>query len=222
MPVLKDISGERRGRLLVLKRAEGNDKHNCTRYHVRCDCGTEKVITRGRLRVTRSCGCLQREYAQLMSVIGNEVVTRRRIHKSREIAAQTHATGMKACRRAKCPQQNPQPIASFNKCKKAIDGLSYFCKTCQSDKYLGRSYGTSTAHKSDMIRLQGFKCANHGCAKEISSNRAGHLDHCHATGAIRGILCGSCNKALGLLRDSPESISGLLAYAMRHRQLRCA
>jgi Autographiviridae endonuclease VII len=38
------------------------------------------------------------------------------------------------------------------------------------------------------------------------------LDHCHKTRKIRGILCVSCNLALGLLDDSTARIDGLLKY----------
>lgn len=38
------------------------------------------------------------------------------------------------------------------------------------------------------------------------------VDHCHATGVIRGILCANCNRAIGLLEDNPEFIRGALRY----------
>jgi hypothetical protein len=43
-----------------------------------------------------------------------------------------------------------------------------------------------------------------------------HVDHDHATGAFRGILCAFCNVALGYLRESPTRIRALLKYARRH------
>jgi hypothetical protein len=42
------------------------------------------------------------------------------------------------------------------------------------------------------------------------------LDHDHETGAARGWLCGSCNRAIGLLQDSPK----LLAQAINYLQTR--
>ena len=38
------------------------------------------------------------------------------------------------------------------------------------------------------------------------------VDHCHKTGQIRGLLCGKCNKALGLLQDNPQFITNALIY----------
>lgn len=56
-----DITGQRFGRLVVLKRAENFGE--CTAWLCRCDCGNEKVIrssslTNGR---TKSCGCFNHE-----------------------------------------------------------------------------------------------------------------------------------------------------------------
>ena len=36
------------------------------------------------------------------------------------------------------------------------------------------------------------------------SLEAAVIDHDHNTGQIRGLLCGGCNKGIGLLKEDPE------------------
>lgn len=38
------------------------------------------------------------------------------------------------------------------------------------------------------------------------------VDHCHITGKIRGLLCDSCNKALGLIKDDKNVLLNLITY----------
>lgn len=59
--ILRDLTGQRFGRLVVLSRGP-SDGHGA-RWHCICDCGTAKLAKAQRLTQgnTRSCGCLQRE-----------------------------------------------------------------------------------------------------------------------------------------------------------------
>lgn len=41
------------------------------------------------------------------------------------------------------------------------------------------------------------------------------VDHDHATGAVRGVLCSDCNKALGLLRDAIPTLHAAIQYLNR-------
>jgi hypothetical protein len=56
---------------------------------------------------------------------------------------------------------------------------------------------------------QGGRCAI--CLQRPPSGRL-HVDHDHQTGRIRGLLCGSCNKALGLFRDDPARMRRAATY----------
>jgi predicted nucleic acid-binding Zn ribbon protein len=51
-----------------------------------------------------------------------------------------------------------------------------------------------------------------GCPCPICGRPAEHLDHCHETGRIRGLLCSTCNPALGQLGDSPERFESAAHY----------
>ena len=44
------------------------------------------------------------------------------------------------------------------------------------------------------------------------------VDHNHSTGKFRGWLCGNCNRALGLLKDSEETIQNMLNYLKNHNE----
>lgn len=74
---------------------------------------------------------------------------------------------------------------------------------------LASLYGLSL-EQFEAIRLeQGGGCAI--CARNDSPLV---VDHCHSTGAVRGLLCDGCNTAIGRLGDNAESVSRALAYLM--------
>lgn len=46
-----------------------------------------------------------------------------------------------------------------------------------------------------------------------------HLDHCHRTGEIRGLLCGRCNAGLGFFRDNPFALTQAIGYLAKNNEL---
>lgn len=48
--------------------------------------------------------------------------------------------------------------------------------------------------------------------QNMASQRAPHLDHCHETGRVRGLLCNRCNTSLGLIQESRERALALVDY----------
>lgn len=67
-----------------------------------------------------------------------------------------------------------------------------------------------------MIEEQNNKCSI--CKNEQSDKhpngefRKLNVDHCHKTGKIRGLLCGKCNRMLGLARDDLNILNNAISY----------
>ncbi|WP_406461619.1 endonuclease VII domain-containing protein [Streptomyces sp. NBC_01622] len=83
------------------------------------------------------------------------------------------------------------------------DGYASYCKACRADRnqqsYFKRKYGITLAERDEMIASQmGLRAI---CLKAP----AVHVDHCHQTGRVRGVLCFNCNSGIGLLRDDPAA-----------------
>jgi hypothetical protein len=70
-------------------------------------------------------------------------------------------------------------------------------------------YGITLADYERMLAQQRTACAICRAALVPGST---HVDHCHRTGKVRGLLCGHCNKALGLFRDDAEVIRAAVQY----------
>ena len=67
---------------------------------------------------------------------------------------------------------------------------------------LKRCYGLSQGAYDAMLDGQGGGCAL--CGQKCKSGRSLAVDHCHTTGTVRGLLCGNCNRGLGMFQDDPE------------------
>lgn len=136
---------------------------------------------------------------------------------------------MKNCRKCLIDK----PIEYFSKAKRNNDCLHSYCKECMleyskqwveskggieysREVHYQSTYGISYQHVLDLIKNQDGKCAL--CEAKVSLHRGGgfkhkaHVDHCHTTNKIRGILCGNCNTALGKLGDDVKSIQKVLEY----------
>ncbi|MEU4875427.1 endonuclease VII domain-containing protein [Streptomyces sp. NPDC021608] len=114
--------------------------------------------------------------------------------------------GHKLCRT--CGEVKPH--GEWHRNATASDGLSTRCKVCRAvqgrQDHLKRQYGLTEAERDELIASQGGVC----CICLTALPR--HVDHCHETGRVRGVLCFSCNAALGQFKDRPEAIRRAAAY----------
>ena len=121
-----------------------------------------------------------------------------------------------------------KPYSDFTRIKGCKDGREGTCKACtrkrsrrwainNREQYrrnmrsanLKRNYGLTVEEYEEILRAQDNRCALCGSDEPGGTrvNRHFHVDHCHETGATRGLLCQRCNTGLGLLGDN---LSGLM------------
>lgn len=111
------------------------------------------------------------------------------------------------------------------------------CKTCvilnakkyrenNRDKYreysfkwhLNANYQMSIDEYRNLLSEQSNSCFI--CLRPFDLNdqaRRPHLDHCHETGKVRGILCFRCNTALGKFQDNPDLLRKAAEYVESHK-----
>lgn len=145
------------------------------------------------------------------------------------------ANGTKQC--AKCAEF--KPLDRFSLSRQGVRGPVYRsnCKECQatearkwfrdnSERHaatkhrwnLKTAYGVTPERYAEMLAEQDGKCAI--CGKTEVTVRRGttmrlSLDHCHATGKVRGLLCNRCNRSIGLMEDNVDLLRKAIDYLER-------
>lgn len=80
----------------------------------------------------------------------------------------------------------------------------------QRSRDLRVRFGLSVHEFEALLAAQGGVCVI--CKKANWRKRRPHVDHDHASGKIRGILCFNCNGALGHIHDNPEILRAMINY----------
>lgn len=120
-----------------------------------------------------------------------------------------------------CPDcEIVKPLAEFPANRSTRSGYMSYCKPCFNQRtresydrnggsrnyHLRRRYGIALEHFERMFAEQGGLCAI------CHEAPAAHVDHDHATGRVRGLLCFNCNGALGQFRDRADLMLLAVAY----------
>jgi hypothetical protein len=104
-------------------------------------------------------------------------------------------------------------------------GESVYCSTkCRRlERFLRNrtnKYGITPATFRRMLTEQHGKCAI--CLAPLGefshSENLMHIDHDHASGKVRGLLCGRCNRGIGAFRDDASALQRAAAYLTRQRE----
>jgi hypothetical protein len=87
-------------------------------------------------------------------------------------------------------------------------------KATRVRRELRKRYGLTPEDYERMRTEQNGACPI--CMRPFEDRpRAVHVDHCHTTGRVRGLLCESCNLGIGKFRDCPDSLRRAAEYIER-------
>ena len=90
-------------------------------------------------------------------------------------------------------------------------------KAQQAAYYRKKKYGVSPEDYDTMLEEQNNKCKI--CLVSFTTLKPHniHVDHCHTTKKVRGLLCNLCNVGLGTFKDNTETLTNAIVY-LEHTQ----
>ena len=86
-----------------------------------------------------------------------------------------------------------------------------------TEAYRKRRYGVTTERMEIQFAAQGWVCAICRTAAPVKGKWM--IDHCHASGKFRGVLCNRCNSVLGMSQDRIPVLQEAINYLQKHAQL---
>lgn len=137
-----------------------------------------------------------------------------------------------------------KPLNELVKGKRSTMGRKGICKACEAKRQLAayhanpeprkakcrelsnlhqrrwnlkRIWGLTPEQYDEILRKQDGVCAI--CGQPPSGKKGEkylHIDHCHDSDVIRGLLCGNCNNGIGRFKDSPTNLRRAAQYIERN------
>lgn len=129
----------------------------------------------------------------------------------------------------KCIKCGQNKAVSDYYAHKTKDGLQGTCKECVKAKQrlwnknnkdkkhyqeVKNRYGITQEEYFKKLEFQQHKCPI--CEQKLEGRP--HVDHCHATGIVRDLLCRCCNLLLGYSKDNEKTLQNAVKYLQKHTQ----
>lgn len=119
----------------------------------------------------------------------------------------------------KCPRcDQMKDLTEFQQNTSMLSGYNSYCKECDRWRTRSSRYSLTREQYQALLAAQGNRCPIcERSVSEVTTPRHPDLvvDHDHQTGAVRGLICSSCNKGLGLFRDDQRLLQRAIAYLGR-------
>ncbi len=124
----------------------------------------------------------------------------------------------------RCPKcKKTKSLSEFNirRTEKQVGQFSSYCKFCTKLANLAYRHANLYQVKLNQakyrygISREQYEILPKECAICYSIEDL-HIDHNHTTGNIRNVLCGNCNRGLGMFKDNPNLLIRATDYILKH------
>ena len=126
-------------------------------------------------------------------------------------------------------------IGDFYKNRGMSDGYLKQCKVCiqrarknyrdknpdaRRKSHLKQKFSLTLEDWYSMWNAQEGLCAicSNPMTRKHRGGRCACVDHCHASGRVRGLLCNKCNRGLGQFDDNPAVLKAAILYLSRFHE----
>ena len=101
-----------------------------------------------------------------------------------------------------------KPWEDFHNWKHGLNKRDSGCKDCKLIYQRVLKYNISEEELKELMKTKGCEI----CGEEFTDSKFTHIDHCHETNEVRGILCSNCNTGLGKFKDNPDLLYNAIKY----------
>ena len=103
-------------------------------------------------------------------------------------------------------------------CKKCVTSSEYNKTRNSALEKRVKKFGITVDKYNNFVSIQNNSCAICNKPKELFEGMGNnfHIDHCHTSGKVRGLLCSNCNTGLGQFKDNIKSLENAIQYLVKN------